>query len=273
MRYLLSMLLLFAGCATENIGGNDLPDTDAIQPAYDQVFAPCSGIIRRAIVAGLTSVDPNAYDGWSGACPGCDVDSQIARDFCLQQGLQTVYMYNSQATSDNLIAAFKSAIRDMKADDLLVFYISGHGGQWADESGDEEDGMDETICLWDGQLSDDLMGTLLDLVPAGVRVFFVSDTCNSGTNYRAVRSYRKAIPRSFAAQMIHIGGCADGKSSFGDEQGGVMTTAMFDAYGPTTTYSNWRDQTAARMDTTKQAPVYAEYGAVTDEFRNGKPLQ
>jgi hypothetical protein len=38
-----------------------------------------------------------------------------------------------------------------------VFFVSGHGGQVKDTDGDEEDGLDETLCLWDGQCADDFL--------------------------------------------------------------------------------------------------------------------
>ena len=104
-----------------------------------------------------------------------------------------------------------------------------------------------------------------------MRVFFVTDTCNSGTNYRR-RSYKKALPAPFHAALIHYGGCADGQSSVGGPQGGVFTTALVDAWDETGTYRSWFTNAAALMPGT-QVPVYDEYGTVLDSFRNGRALE
>ena len=69
--------------------------------------------------------------------------------------------------------------------DALFFHFSGHGGQIVDTHGDEEDGMDETICPVDfeqaGQISDDeLFARLAAPLPAGCRLTVLLDCCHSG---------------------------------------------------------------------------------------------
>ena len=68
---------------------------------------------------------------------------------------------------------------------MLLSY-SGHGGQVPDQNGDDpNDGLDETWCLFDGQvLDDELYGALSAFAP-GVRVV-VSDSCHSGTMLKQV---------------------------------------------------------------------------------------
>lgn len=234
-------------------------------------YPPMEGVIRRAVIAGLTNVDPAAYGGWAGACPGTDTDAKVFDILCQEQGLQTSLHLNSQATKAKLFFAAEMAWEGMKAGDLFVFYISGHGGQEKDVSGDEEDGQDETLCLWDGNLSDDYLFALWQKMPAGVRVLFVTDTCNSGTNYRA-RHYMRTVPREYKGQLIHFGGCDDGLSSYGSDQGGVFTTALIDAWNPNLSYRKWFDAANKKM-AISQVPIYAEYGQVQDDFRLRKALQ
>jgi hypothetical protein len=230
-----------------------------------------TGTVRRAVVAGLTQVEPRFYSGWDGACPGCDVDASVVALLCREQGLQVAELHNRDVTRGGLMDACRQAWAGMTAGDLLVVFISGHGGQDLDTNADEEDGQDETLCLWDGQLSDDVLGALWQEIPKGVRVLFVTDTCNSGTNYKR-RSIRKTVPRNYAGELIHFGGCADGLSSYGSEQGGTWTTALIDAWAPTNSVLGWFEAAAAKMPR-RQVPAYAEHGSVSAAFRHGRALR
>ena len=69
----------------------------------------------------------------------------------------------------------------------MVFQFSGHGGQQKDKTGDEKDGMDETILPYDhdkaGQITDDqLYKMLIKPLPPGVLLTCVMDCCHSGTS-------------------------------------------------------------------------------------------
>ncbi|QPI72243.1 caspase family protein [Sphingobium sp. Cam5-1] len=50
-----------------------------------------------------------------------------------------------------------------------------------DLNSDEPDGLDETWCLYDGQLIDDELSYALSAFKAGVRIIVVSDSCHSGS--------------------------------------------------------------------------------------------
>jgi len=51
-----------------------------------------------------------------------------------------------QPSRANMLKAFRWLVEGASAGDVLFFHFSGHGGQQVDTHGDEEDGMDETIC-------------------------------------------------------------------------------------------------------------------------------
>jgi len=223
----------------------------------------------RAVIAGLTNVDPSAYNGWAGHCPGCDIDAQMFSLKCAEQGIQTNIFHNREATAEALITATRRAWKELNSGDLFILYISGHGGQIPDKDGDEEDGLDETICLWDGALSDDVLRELWKEAPTGIRILFITDTCNSGTNFR-IRSVSGSMPRSFRASLIHFGGSGDGENSYGDESGGVWTQAMLNAWQAGLSYKEWFEASAAIMPR-NQVPHYEEYGATT--FRDLPALQ
>jgi hypothetical protein len=256
---------LVSGCTSTGGGSGGGSDTND--------FPAVTGVVRRAVVVGLTAVDPRAYGGWDGACPGCDVDASAFALLCREQGLQVAELHNAAATVGKVKKAGRAAWKDMKAGDLFVLFVSGHGGQVKDEDDDEDDGKDETLCLWDGQCTDDYLRALWEEIPAGVRVLYVTDTCNSGTNYKGgPRLVGRSLPRGYEGAMIHFGGCADGESSYGSAQGGSWTTALIDGWSGTNSYRGWFDGAAVVMPA-GQVPVYAEYGAVTAAFRDGVALR
>jgi len=89
-------------------------------------------------------------------------------------------------TRQNITNAIKWLVADAKAGDSLVFQYSGHGGQVADEDGDEEDAKDETIIPCDyrtaGQITDDeLFKLLVSPLEDGVMMTIIMDCCHSGT--------------------------------------------------------------------------------------------
>jgi len=268
--------LLSAGCSTMqgwfgtvvDVATNNVTTITNLVEVYKT-----TGDVRRAVVVSLTAVDPIAYQGWAGDCPGTDVDGDVFAELCKEQGLDVVRLANEQATKQDMLDACTKATADMTNGGLFVLFISGHGGQVPDLNGDEDDGMDETLVMWDGELTDDVMCELWQKLPAGVRVFFVSDTCNSGSNFRAKPiSARSFVPRNYTGQLIHFGGCADGKSSMGSASGGQFTTALVDGWDPKMSYKEWYRASSAKMPL-DQVPAYAEYGNVTASFRDAKAFR
>lgn len=227
----------------------------------------------EALICGLTKVDPKAYGNWDGDCPGCDVDADVMALLCGEQGADVTKATNDQCTAANLTKLARGMWVTMASNDLFILYISGHGGQVRDLNGDEADGKDETLCLWDGEFTDDKMAALWESMPRGIRVLFITDTCNSGTNFKyRPKKLEKAVPRNFERQLIHIGGCPDGKSSMGSPSGGTLTTALIDAWVDGNTPREWCVRAKQLMPST-QVPQYEEYGNVTDAFRNGPALK
>lgn len=92
-------------------------------------------------------------------------------------------LYPSRA---NIITQMRNLVAGAAPGDSLWFSFSGHGSQVADTSGDEADGMDETICPADyttaGQIvDDDIYAMLVKPLPPGARMHAIMDCCHSGT--------------------------------------------------------------------------------------------
>lgn len=106
---------------------------------------------------------------------------------------------NDRATYDNIIHRLEWLINDTKTGDFLFFHNSSHGSQVRDRNGDElDDHLDEILCPydldWDRPLTDDILATIFDKIPNGVKLFMIADCCHSGTIARELNNprYEKA---------------------------------------------------------------------------------
>jgi len=134
---------------------------------------------------GLNKVSSGAYSGWSGPLAACEFDAQDMSGIAKSQGMKPTVLLTKNATRAKTLAAIRAAAKQLKPGDLFFLSYSGHGGQVDDVSGDERDKLDETWCLYDGQLIDDELYLELSRFARNVRVLVLSDSCHSGTVTRA----------------------------------------------------------------------------------------
>jgi len=137
-----------------------------------------------ALTVGLNSVDPGHYQGWSGKLTACEADAKDMGALLSSHGFKTTTLLTNQATRAAVKGAILSVAKVAKAGDIFVYTNSSHGGQLPDLNGDEDDGKDETICMYDGEIVDDEIYFLLSKFAPGVRIFSMSDSCHSGTMLR-----------------------------------------------------------------------------------------
>lgn len=135
---------------------------------------------------GLNYVDPNHYGGWDGKLNACEYDAYDMQDICLSLGYKTNTLIRKQATRKQVIESITKHSKVLTKDDILYVSYSGHGAQIPDYNNDEEDALDETWCLFDGQLIDDELKKLWALFKKGVRIFITSDSCHSGSVIKAL---------------------------------------------------------------------------------------
>jgi hypothetical protein len=134
---------------------------------------------------GLNSVDPKHYAGWSGDLLACEFDAKDMAALAAAQEMKPTVLLTKKATRARLLAAVRAAAKSLRSGDLFFLSYSGHGGQMPDVSGEEADKLDETWCLYDGELIDDELYNELGGFAAKVRVIVLSDSCHSGTVVRA----------------------------------------------------------------------------------------
>jgi len=130
---------------------------------------------------GLNSVDPGHYGGWAGTLNACENDANDMADIAKNQGFTVTKLLTKGATRKAVIDNVTAAARQLKDGDTFFLSYSGHGGQIPDTNGDEPDGLDETMCFYDGEFIDDELAALWPNFAKGVRIFVLSDSCHSGT--------------------------------------------------------------------------------------------
>jgi hypothetical protein len=155
-----------------------------------------------ALAIGLNAVDPAHYGGWSGVLGGCEPDAIVMKNIASSAGLQVQTLLTQAAKREAVLAAIADAAGKLEPGDLYVLSYSGHGGQVPDVNGDEvDDGLDETWCLFDGQLVDDEIYGALTAFKAGVRVLVFSDSCHSGTAIRVMPADFNQITTERASEL------------------------------------------------------------------------
>lgn len=232
---------------------------------------PCTDCSRTnttnkiALICSLTKVNPRAYGGWDGDCPGTDIDAKNFAQLCEKNNIPYIKMEDDKCTNKNVQNMWDRCLSQLDPNNgLFIFFYSGHGGQVY--SSTEKDGLDETLCFWDGEMVDDTVWKLLNKVPKTCRIFMVTDCCNSGSNfqlpYNLERSKKKfkLFARSGEPNMVHFGGCNDGESSYGSNTGGTFTLNLKKYYDPKLTYKQWFDKVFSVMKRSQQVPTFAETG-------------
>lgn len=139
-----------------------------------------------ALAIGLNSVDPNHYQGWSGELNACEADAEDMGGIAISRGFQVKTLLTQEATREKVVREISDAAANLRKDDIFMLSYSGHGGQLPDLNNDEDDGQDETWCLYDGQMVDDEIYYELGKFESGVRVLVLSDSCHSGTVTKSI---------------------------------------------------------------------------------------
>src|SRR6516225_1812209 len=130
---------------------------------------------------GVNQADPIHYAGWKGALEACENDARDMETIARSQGFVAESLLGRAATSAVVVGAIERAAKELFEDDFFLLTYSGHGGQINDAGSDQPDGLDETWVLFDRQLIDDELYVAWSLFRPSVRVFVLSDSCQSGT--------------------------------------------------------------------------------------------
>lgn len=150
--------------------------------------------MKTGICIGLNAVDPRAYKGWSGELWGCIADARANAGLWGQHGFTMSQLINEKATLNGVRDGIKTLAEASNAGDSVVICNSSHGARYYTPL----IGSHETICFWDGQMSDSEFHNLLCRFKPGVRVIVELDFCHSGGFDRAMRRGRDGLMRTRA---------------------------------------------------------------------------
>lgn len=258
---------------------------------------------------GLNYVDPNHYSGWDGELNAAEFDANDMYLIAKSQGFEATKLLRDAATRGAVITAITDAAHALNNDDVFLISYSGHGGQLPDKNGDEDDKMDETWCLFDGELVDDELSSLWSTFKAGVRVCVISDSCHSGTiTKNLIRLVQieselapKYMPREIAATTYYnhqdfydkilenikdvssdniqasvklISGCQDNQLSYDGTFNGSFTSALKSIWNGGKFSGDYLSFYKKVMDImpSYQTPNYYDIGQGNASFDKQKPF-
>lgn len=210
---------------------------------------------RRALLFAI-----NDYYGDNSDLNGCLNDQRdvIKTLDLLYPGFMIRPYANAMVTKTRFITEVTNAIKNSAAGDFLLIHYSGHGTQTYDKHGDEEDGYDEALYLYDGMVIDDDIKEALMTIPDGVTVLIMLDSCFSGSATRDVncgrnkyfqntelpprKKKRIRVPRTEMKWLV-LSGCREDQTSadayINGEYHGAFTYYALKALHPGMTYTSW----------------------------------
>lgn len=170
-------------------------------------------------------------------------------------------LFDEYATHSRVKQALKDLAQNVSANDKVLIYFSGHGSSTIDHNGDEKDGKDEVLVLYDTDvvsgelrhalLDDDFYRFLSDI--SSNQILVIVDSCHSGTGTKGLRSMVTQVDRGqiksftyqgmgkgtrgFAAEgknrtsdnYVSIAACHDDEESVASKEGSYFTLGVLKA--------------------------------------------
>ena len=193
----------------------------------------------RALLVGVS-----AYDETIGLASlrGPANDVALFRDVLERRGVSDIRILadgvEGQPTRAAILGALGALAADSGAGDLVLVTLSGHGTQQPDANGEESDGLDEVFLPADtahaepgaqaipNALTDDELGAaILAIRATGADVWFVMDSCHSGSGLRAASpdsAARFVDPAILGLRAVEVGIDIPETEAEGDVPGGLI---------------------------------------------------
>jgi metacaspase-1 len=170
-----SLLSDSSDCNSSSSSDSSLSDSSS--PDSSPVLKPTK-VRKRALCIAI-----NNYPGTANDLRGCINDAILWENLLKDKyHFESVSrLFDREATRKNVKKAMKDIVNSSVAGDVLAITFSGHGTSIIDKDGDEANGRDEALCLYDGLMIDDEIREIMDVIPHGIRVTIVVDSCFSGT--------------------------------------------------------------------------------------------
>lgn len=189
----------------------------------------------------------------SGSLTDCDTFQKIVSKAA--DNYSITVLRDELATVKN----WKEAVERAVEKPLAIIFYSGHGGSDTNHvlgSGtNEDDGVDEFLCLYDRPLLDDDIWAIISKSKG--RVFLVFDCCHSGTMFRTANAdetkadnfgefynlnFEKlndiVSDEETGPSILCWSACGDETVAKGNRFGGIFTNALKNAFGVGNTYQS-----------------------------------
>lgn len=148
---------------------------------------------RKALCIGI-----DRYPDVPDRLGGCVADACEWADALHRVGFDVESLHDDRADRTSILRVMVELVSGASPGDVLVVQYSGHGTHVPDLNGDESgagdsaDKQDEALCPVDFRggelLIDDDLGQVWDLLPVGVGLTLVFDSCHSGSANRGLNS-------------------------------------------------------------------------------------
>jgi metacaspase-1 len=140
----------------------------------------------------------NNYQGSENDLNGClnDQEDLVKKLLASYSDFKISKFTDSAVTKQKVISEIDKAVKECKKGDTLIIHYSGHGTQVVDPNGDEKDGYDEALYLYDGPLVDDELNKSLSKLVDGINCVILLDSCFSGTATRKLGLRRRFLLRT-----------------------------------------------------------------------------
>jgi metacaspase-1 len=213
---------------------------------------------RRALLFAI-----NNYPGTANDLNGCLDDQDDIYSFLKinYPGFDIRSYRDSNVKAKTFLSELNNSIAVLRPSDILFLHYSGHGTQISDSSGDESDGYDEAIYLYDKPVVDDDIREALTKIPDGAMVMLAFDSCFSGTITRELKEKHKIKFMAYTKKPIMgfknkkmteseknyicFSGCGEEQTSadayIDGRYNGAFTYFFLKAFKPGITYQEWID--------------------------------
>lgn len=188
--------------AAPRLSDSDVMESNSgCQPLWDKVIHagndPSSPIGLSLHIA-ANRFAPRASERSEQPVVNAVADANAMAGLAYRKGFATRIVMGTHARADCVLDAIEQASSQLKAGDIFLLTISGHGAQVVDRLSNEADHLKESWVLYDRLLLEDELYHAIAGFAAGVRVVIVED-CSHGM---VLRQPSKIPPRNGSPQQL-----------------------------------------------------------------------
>lgn len=245
---------------------------------------------KYALLVGLDKLHKDFYGGNDGSLCSPTTDTIAMSTLIKKEGYQDEYcklLLNEAATKSAFLNTMLAWQQQLVEGDLLVITFSGHGGRLHNTDSEEKDPgegkYDETLCFYDGQISDDIINELLAGFRKGVRIFVISDSCYSGTvikdpNQQKEKQYQPISTekrKPILASVLLISSTQENKLAYDGEPNSQFMTVLLKVWDEGRfegTYRTFFEAIKYAMPDWNQRPNWLMEGVKDEGFVARRPF-